>query len=279
MSGRRRDEDDRAARFGWSDGDVIPLNADEVVQLPEGYDIGPWAYAESEPQPDERWSPDAVAEPPPLPDGGMSGARLEAAVRLLAEWLRERVAEFDGRQVSKEVGEANGYWAARPDGDLDAAIDAMPTMYEDEQAALLEGNTRRLRGDKGCWDGVVACLKTGEASAEFLVAIAALVKNNAFHQRRTSKASVAKSSELRRRRDVYTIILDQKIRDKNQSGRWAKHAIAIEEMRPGEAFDRAVTRIENDITRTEDAGKIEATMERVARCRTAPRPEESFSRS
>jgi len=32
--------------MGWSDGDVIPLDADEMVQLPEGYDVGPWAEAE-----------------------------------------------------------------------------------------------------------------------------------------------------------------------------------------------------------------------------------------
>ncbi|MER8678312.1 hypothetical protein [Mesorhizobium sp. M0037] len=214
---------------------------------------------------------------PPLPEGKMPAPKLEAAVRDLAEWLRQEADRQLDEALIPEFQAGQKSAAEIDDGLVQAAIDGLPTIYEDEKAAILDGNANRLRGEPDPWRGMIRCLRTGAATAEFLRALAVLMEANVLHQRATAtKTSIEQA--LRDRALVYTAIIERAYSPKpNQSERWAKAVIVHEERRIGESPEQATTRVYNDLGRfdlkaAKRKASIDAAIERLRSCRVVPRP-------
>lgn len=245
---------DRSDRFVWQPGDLVL-----VGEEPQPLDV-----------------PSLLTQPP-LPDGSMTGAKFETAVRDLAEWLRQEAEKGQDEVLISEFVASQKVAAETDEQHLLEAIDQMPTIFEDEKAALLVGNRDRLLGKPKAWQGVAECLKKGQASGEFLAALAVLIECNVFQRR--AKVSVEKTAEmvLQARKTAYEEIIEKAYAPgPNQAERWAKAAVAHEEMREGETLAKAEARVAHDMRRNDKAMKTKATIaaaiERAARCRAVPRP-------
>jgi hypothetical protein len=124
---------------------------------------------------------------------------------------------------------------------VDEAFFTPPDMSEDEHRAILDGNRRRLMGEKKPWTGLVRCLRASNPSARFLEVVAALIEAEAFHNRGERGISTA---EARQRRDYYAkILLIAYGKSGNDCRRRATDILAHAEKRADETYEKARTRV------------------------------------
>lgn len=167
MSGRRRDEDeDWAARFCWSDGDVIPLNADEVIAAP-GIDQHSGLVCEA-----------GVRAPPALSD---DDPPIE-----LADWVEVSMHREAHTAENIEVSEQ-------------VLADPANWLHPEERHALISAFET---GDRHNLRAKVASLLRSGPSRRMVEVAAALIEHNAFHVKVAGLSTA--DVELRRRQKRMT---------------------------------------------------------------------------